>query len=655
MIYYTKGMIIKMNNENRSPRKEVIKNIAIVFLAVLLVLTFFSNTFMNYTLPQVSAVYVSQGTISEQIRGSGTVEAAESYEVKFDQTRTIKSVAVKTGQTINAGDTLFELEDSDSDELTQAQKDLEDKELDYKKAVLAQSDSSKYQSDYLEIQKAEKELSELQAKYQAALAGTDPLSSALNDYNSLKSRSDKLTKEKEDLNNQLSAVNADTSDDMINLTGAYYDNLRADKDRVTELEKKVETAQSDYDELSKDVGADTDYASKIEETRKSIESATVELNQLYISLYNAKADDDTTSISASIATKSLEIDQLQRDLSNYLAKSTTSGVLKTKLKNAESTLNKAKKNLNSAKDTLSNDVRSIKLEIKAKLDKVTAELDDVTLKLTNAGTAKDDATAAGYLSASQLELKISEQKDTVDNLYAALEIKKQTDSVTNESNQLDLEAKKKDIERQKEKVEKLKSEAFDAVVTAKMGGTVESVSVTAGSEVAAGTVAAVISVSDLGYTVSFSVKNDQAKKVKVGDKAEITSWYWGDSFSATLSEVKTDTANPQTQKTLVFNVTGSDISTGQTITLSMGSKGQPYSAVVPNAAVREDSNGKFVLVMEAKSSPLGNRYKAVRYDIEVLAKDDNNTAVNGLMGSEYVITTSTKPIQAGDQVRPAES
>ena len=644
-----------MNNENRSPRKEVIKNIAIVFLAVLLVLTFFSNTFMNYTLPQVSAVYVNQGTISEQIRGSGTVEAAESYEVKFDQTRTVKSVAVKTGQTINAGDTLFELEDSDSDELTQAQKDLEDKELDYKKAVLAQSDSSKYQSDYLEIQKAEKELSELQAKYQAALAGTDPLSSALNDYNSLKSRSDKLTKEKEDLNNQLSAVNADTSDDMINLTGEYYDTLRADKDRVTELEKKVETAQSDYDELSKDVGADTDYASKIEETRKAIESATVELNQLYISLYNAKADDDTTSISASIATKSLEIDQLQRDLSNYLAKSTTSGVLKTKLKNAESTLNKAKKNLNSAKDTLSNDVRSIKLEIKAKLDKVTAELDDVTLKLTNAGTAKDDATAAGYLSASQLELKISEQKDTVDNLYAALEIKKQTDSVTNESNQLDLEAKKKDIERQKKKVEKLKSEAFDAVVTAKMGGTVESVSVTAGSEVAAGTVAAVISVSDLGYTVSFSVKNDQAKKVKVGDKAEITSWYWGDSFSATLSEVKTDTANPQTQKTLVFNVTGSDISTGQTITLSMGSKGQPYSAVVPNAAVREDSNGKFVLVMEAKSSPLGNRYKAVRYDIEVLAKDDNNTAVNGLMGSEYVITTSTKPIQAGDQVRPAES
>ncbi|MCM1525313.1 MAG: efflux RND transporter periplasmic adaptor subunit, partial [Ruminococcus sp.] len=99
-----------MNNENKSTRKDMIKNIAIVFLAVLLVLTFFSNTFMNYSLPQVSAVYVSQGNISEQIRGSGTIEPAEKYEVKFEQSRAIKSVAVKQGQTVEAGDGLFELE-----------------------------------------------------------------------------------------------------------------------------------------------------------------------------------------------------------------------------------------------------------------------------------------------------------------------------------------------------------------------------------------------------------------------------------------------------------------------------------------------------------------------------------------------------------------
>lgn len=640
-----------MNNENKSPRKEIIKNIAIVFLAVLLVLTFFSNTFMNYSLPQVSAVYVNQGTISEQIRGSGTVEAAESYEVKFEQSRTIKSVSVKTGQTVNAGDILFELEDSDSDELTEAQKTLETLELDYRKAVLAQSDSSKYKSEYLEISKAESELADLKSKLAAAESGTDPLSAAADRYDKAKKQSDSLTKEKDDLNAQLASID---TEDMLDLRGIYYDRLRASKDKVAEYEKKVEKAQADYDKLSKDVSADTDYAAQVESKRNEIETETASLNSLYVELYSAAPDADTAAISASISSQTVKLTQLQRELSNLLAKSASSGVIKTKLKNSEDALEKAKKNLTSAKDSLSTDIRAIKLEIKGKLDDIADKLAAASETLSAAEKDKSSAEAAGYLSAAQLTAKITEQENNIESLKAALEVKQSTDYVTDESARLDIEAKEKEIERQKQKVEKLKSEAFDAVVTAKMGGVVESVSVTAGSEAAAGTVAAVINVSDLGYNVQFSVKNDQAKKVKVGDKAEITSWYWGNDFSATLSEIKTDTANPQTQKILVFSVTGSDISTGQTITLSMGSKGQPYSTVVPNAAVREDSNGKFVLVMEAKSSPLGNRYKAVRYDIEVLAKDDNYTAVNGLMGSEYVITTSTKPIQAGDQVRPAD-
>ena len=70
--------------------------------------------------------------------------------------------------------------------------------------------------------------------------------------------------------------------------------------------------------------------------------------------------------------------------------------------------------------------------------------------------------------------------------------------------------------------------------------------------------------------------------------------------------------------------------------------------------MREDNNGKFVLVVEAKSSPLGNRYIARRYDVEVLASDDTNSAVSGLLGSEFIITTSSSPIVSGNQVRLVE-
>ena len=41
-----------------------VKNAAIVFLSIMLVLTFFSNTILNRSLPVVAARYVESGTIN---------------------------------------------------------------------------------------------------------------------------------------------------------------------------------------------------------------------------------------------------------------------------------------------------------------------------------------------------------------------------------------------------------------------------------------------------------------------------------------------------------------------------------------------------------------------------------------------------------------
>ena len=76
---------------------------------------------------------------------------------------------------------------------------------------------------------------------------------------------------------------------------------------------------------------------------------------------------------------------------------------------------------------------------------------------------------------------------------------------------------------------------------------------------------------------------------------------------------------------------------------------------MPNSAVRSDSNGSFVLAVVVKSSPLGNRYTATRVDVKVLASDDTMSAVSGLSQGDFVITTSTKPIEAGTLVRLAEN
>ncbi|HBR08453.1 MAG TPA: RND transporter, partial [Clostridiales bacterium] len=108
----------------------------------------------------------------------------------------------------------------------------------------------------------------------------------------------------------------------------------------------------------------------------------------------------------------------------------------------------------------------------------------------------------------------------------------------------------------------------------------------------------------------------------VGDSAEISMGWWGSSgLSATLATIRVDPQAPAQNKILVFEVKG-DVESGTSVSVSIGQKSQNYEVVVPNSAVREDANGSFVLVVVAKSSPLGNRYAATRADVQVLASDD---------------------------------
>ena len=88
----------------------------------------------------------------------------------------------------------------------------------------------------------------------------------------------------------------------------------------------------------------------------------------------------------------------------------------------------------------------------------------------------------------------------------------------------------------------------------------------------------------------------------------------------------------------------------------MGQKSANYDLIVPNSAIREDNNGKFILKVDSKQSPLGTRYTATRVDVEVLASDDTQSAISGaLYGHEFVITTSTKPVEAGKLIRLADN
>ena len=90
-------------------RKDRIKNIAIIFLVIMLLLTFFSNTIMNYSLAEVETTYAEPGSLTTKIRGEAYVEAREPVNVSSKNEREILKVLVKDGDKVKKGQALFVL------------------------------------------------------------------------------------------------------------------------------------------------------------------------------------------------------------------------------------------------------------------------------------------------------------------------------------------------------------------------------------------------------------------------------------------------------------------------------------------------------------------------------------------------------------------
>lgn len=703
--------------EETKKKKDTIKNIAIIFLSIMLLLTLFSNTIMNYTLPQVSTTYANQGTVSEQIKGSGTVDYAQKYEVKIDSVREIEKVLVKKGDKVTAGDKLFTLalpktdeadpEDyRDDSKVVSAKSTLDTAKQNVDDALITLSDleyayqklldtpdtstSTNYSSELLEIENAKKQLQDYKDLLVLVESGKDPLSVATEEYNKLKAEQDEKTRQKEKYTNMLSSV--DTTE-MLNLSEPIYNRIVAAQDKITRMENALAEAQEHQkkvtDENSSNTASqDENIAAKRKEITALRGKIDIEYTKINGTIMNPEDMDSyyntVSAYNSNIASYEAQISVLHDEIEELMVKNAKSKQAKDLISAEAKKVKKADQDLKDAKKALSDLKREIKLLIKKRIDNLTNELYELQPKVDAANNKKTEAGTTVTMNASQLRTKIQDQELAITKLETELEKKYDTDAKTNEKNakdgQTQIRDKAREIEKQRDKVTTLRSKlseaemnyneavqrakekiarnqakkAVDMEITAKISGEIADINVTEGSQTESGKVIATINVVDLGLQVEMPCKQDQARKVRVGDMAQITSWYTGDDFEATLKEIKSD-PNNQTQKILVFSIKGTDITPGQTISLAMGSKGQSYSTVIPNRAFREDSNGSYVFVLESKATPLGNRYTAVRVSVEKIAQDDNNTAVNGLAGGEFIITTTNKPVSPGEQVRLAES
>nr|MCR5311356.1 HlyD family efflux transporter periplasmic adaptor subunit [Lachnospiraceae bacterium] len=202
-----------------------------------------------------------------------------------------------------------------------------------------------------------------------------------------------------------------------------------------------------------------------------------------------------------------------------------------------------------------------------------------------------------------------------------------------------------------QKIKDLESEGGELTITAPVSGTVLSLNYAAGQTIETGAEVASIQVAGRGYTMSLSVPSEKAALVAIGDEAEISNSWWYVNVHARVKSIKNNPQNPGKEKIILFELEG-DVSAGQSLSVTVGQRTATYDTIVPSSAIRSDDNGKFVLRVNTKSTPLGNRYIAERVDVTVLAEDETMTAVSGeFTGWDYIITTVTKPVEDGQQVR----
>ena len=648
----------------KTKRREWVKTFAIIFLVILLILTFFSQTIMNRSLPEVAAQYVESGTINAKIRGSGAVSADETYDVTISQTRKIRSVLVKVGDTVNAGDVLFMLEPADSEELKTAQKTLSDLELAYQKSLIEAGNASSTEN---------REVQKLRDAYNEALATLRLYSSA--DPSQIKSALEQakveltsLQRASADAESALAEVNTELTEaqqaatdassavttlqteisaldtQLETLIVASRDKTRAIEEAQKKLNEAYETKNRDwaihqlrYEELQgyatengvvnytlmAAYAADTSF---LQRSKPDIEFTEDDLKAL------ADAYDTISKDDATIAELETTLRQLQQDANDPVTGATMAQQIQD-LENEKTSKERELRTKQYEADAAAVQVEQVKSRVERYQEDATAAK----------RTAEDKQAEVDKLTAA------STAAETLKTAQTALEDKVFETSLGDASS-LDLQNSKKAIEEQQKVVDELMAQADGQEVTANVSGKVTAINVTAGNSAGADTALATLTVVDRGYTVKIAVTADQAKQVTIGDTATITNYYNGD-ITATLENIANDPQNPGKGKLLVFRLSGEGVEAGANITLSIGQRSATYDTLVPNSALRNDANGDFVLVVTAKNTPLGNRYTATRVGVTVLAKDDTKSAVTGLSSGDFVITTSTAPIEAGTQVR----
>lgn len=328
-------------------RARVIKAM-IAFVALLAVLTFFSNTIMNMTIPKVMGSYASRGNLSYSNGSRGEIVVDNQTEIKGLEGRVVDEIKVTSYDTVKKGDTILTLKPIEDDE-TLATKKASLKTLEREKAYAArqpkQATDFSIQTDAINTAKttlseAKDTLKKVQNK-KSAISNNQKIideesvkkvsleatvAAAAKTVEDLKTQIDKLLTEKAPLDAQITVYKETntpepTEDELLNNSTPYailVNKVKEKEEEIKKLNDLLKPAEERMNEASADLAECEGKISKAEAAIETLEglpseaSAKNEVNAAQNALNTAnKAYSDakkTASVEADKA-KDLENDR----------------------------------------------------------------------------------------------------------------------------------------------------------------------------------------------------------------------------------------------------------------------------------------------------------------------------------------------------------
>ena len=220
---------------------------------------------------------------------------------------------------------------------------------------------------------------------------------------------------------------------------------------------------------------------------------------------------------------------------------------------------------------------------------------------------------------------IKYEKDSVEEALLRMEIEKQEyrlAAISMEGDYRELMGDKlKLIERKENVLEEILEN--NCAQTANATGYIEKMqvqarSVTDGSEVV-----------DIVFGTAFTegtVKTEYDSLLNVGDAMEV--YAGNDTVVGEIAECSYDSGAGEL--TLMIKLPQGQYDYGTEAYFSFGVQSESYDLCVPNTALFQDAKGAYyVLAVEERNSILGNRLIAVRKEVDLLAQDNDYSAVKG--------------------------